>query len=309
MSSIINKLIQIRNYQSAWYYLEHPILLLKNKLIVLSLIVKKNLGKDINFKSDIKSDIPIDIVICAIEKDYDVLVHVIDSIRQYIKHPLGSIYIISPLSERIETICKQKDCMLLDENKVLPITKKDINYTVGNVDRSGWLFQQLLKWGADKFVYNEYFLVTEADTVFCRPRVFINNKKIIFPVSSYLCHIPYFRIIYRLIGLRVLPIINLTSHHALYNKTILHKLKGDIEKYCKVKWYEAIIDRIDKNEGSSVSDYESYAQYVLSKYPNSCELEYWYNLHFGRKRLHNIKNLIKRFGKNYKSISFHSYNE
>lgn len=309
MFSVIKKLIKIHNYQDIWYYLKHPFLLLKNRLILLFLIIKKISGKDINFKSEVKSDINIDIVICAIEKDYDVLIHVIDSIRQYIKHPIDNIFIISPLSEKIEIICKQKGCILLDENKVLPITKKDINYKVGNVDRSGWLFQQLLKWSADKFVHNEYFLVTEADTVFCRPRVFISNKKVIFPVSSYLCHIPYFQAIYKIVGLKILPIINLTSHHALYNKTILCSLKSDIEKHCQMKWYEAIIDRIDHNEGSSVSDYESYAQYVLSQYTSSYELEYWYNLHFGRRNLLNIKRIIKRFGKKYKAISFHSYDE
>ena len=306
---MLAKIILLGSHPALKYYSRHPFQLLKNRLILISLMIKKFMGNDINFKDNVKSDTPIDVVMCAIDKDYDILVHAIDSVRKNIKHPLGKIYIISPLSERIKAICEQKKCISIDENKVLPITKKDIEYKVDGHDRSGWLFQQLLKWGADKFTENDNFLVTEADTVFCRPRVFVNKSKIVFPVSSYPSHIPYFQAINNLLGLRVAPLINLTSHHGLYSKKILQSLKNDIEKHCNMKWYEAIIEKADRKEGSSVSDYDSYGQYALSKYPEDCELEYWYNIHFGRSDLGKIKTIIKKYAKNYKAISFHSYDE
>lgn len=309
MLAIAKKIVLLGNHPSLRYYAKHPVQLIKNRLNIFLLTIKKYFGKDNNFQDDIRSDVPIDVVICAINKDYNILVHTIDSIRKYIRHPLGNIYIICPLSVKIKAICEQKKCVLVDENSVLTITKKDINFKVGETDRSGWIFQQLLKWGADKFTENDNFLVTEADTVFCRPRVFMHNDRFIFPVSNYLCHIPYFRAINDLIGIKVLPLINLTSHHALYNKKMLQSLKNDIEKHCGMKWYKAIIAKADRNEGSAVSDYESYGQYVLSKYPNKYTLEYWYNVHFGRSDLNRIKYIFKKFGQNHKAISFHSYDE
>jgi hypothetical protein len=257
----------------------------------------------------VKSDLPIDIVFCAIDKDYDILVHAIDSARHYIKHPISDIYIISPVSDRIKKICGEKNCVLIDENKVLPLTVKDINYVVNETNRSGWLFQQLLKWEAGKYTKNSHYLVTEADTIFCRPRVFEQEGKIIFPVSSYPCHIPYFKAIKNLIGLTILPLMNLTSHHALYSKKILANLKKDIEGHCKTKWYQAIIDRADRNEGSAVSDYESYGQYAFFKYPSQCRPEHWGNIHFGRSEVDKIKQYQKKYSKDYKAISFHSYDE
>ncbi|HSV94372.1 MAG TPA: DUF6492 family protein [Spirochaetia bacterium] len=309
MIKIIDQLSNDLNYPIIKYYLSNPLILLKNRFTILLLKLKKIIGKDINFSSGVKSNIPIDVVMCAIDKDYDVLVHVIDSIRKYIKHPICNIYLICPISERISKIAKDKKCILIDENKVLPITKKNIIYTVNGQNRSGWLFQQLLKWSADKFVTNEYFLITEADTAYCRPQVFIHNHKVLIPVSNQFCHLPYFAAIKRLIGKKVDPIINLTSHHSLFEKTKLKALKHTIEKKCKVVWWQGIINKIDHKQGASVSDYETYGQFVYLNYPDDFEKEFWYNHSFKRSQLKDIKNIIRQSRNKYKNISFHSYDE
>lgn len=289
------------------YYTSHPIVLFKNRSIVFFLWLKKIIGRDINFKNDVHSDIPIDVVIVAIDKDYDVLVHVIDSIRLNVKHPIGDIIIISPKSEAIIKLCREKTCIFVDENTVLPITKKDIDYTVAGINRSGWLFQQLLKWNGDKYVKNDYFLITEADTIFCRPQIFFDEGKTILPVSNQLYHIPYFEAYQRLTGDNIEPLINLTSHHSLFQGSKLIALKQKIEKKCGMRWYSAIINGIDKREGSSVSDYENYGQFVYLHYRSEFKLEYWFNLSLNRGQLNNLNELIVKYKSNYKSISFHSY--
>jgi len=309
MFKITAQLTNGANYSIIKYYLLHPLILVKNRLTIFILKLKKTAGKDINFKLGIRSNIPIDVVMCAVDKDYDVLVRVIDSIRKYIKHPIGDIYLICPLSERIKKIAKKKNCVFIDENKVLPITKKDIKYTVNGQNRSGWLFQQLLKWSADKYVTNEHFLITEADTVYCRPQVFVHSNKVLLSVSSQLCHLPYFSSIKRLLGVEIKPLINLTSHHSLFEKKKLRSLKQIIETKCKTSWWQGIVDNIDHSQGSSVSDYETYGQFVYSKYKNEFELEYWYNLSLGRSQLVNIDKILNKYKNRYKNISFHSYNE
>lgn len=309
MIKIIDQLTNRTTHPIIKYYLTHPIILIKNRIIVLSLIIKKWFGEDVNFNKNSVSAIPIDIVICAIKKDYPVLIHAIKSIRKYIKHPIGDIFIISPISNEIKVLTDNYKCILIDENKVLPITKNDIKYTVNGMDRSGWLFQQLLKWSADKFVKNQHFLITEADTAYCRPQVFIHNRRVLLPVSNQLCHLPYFAAVKRLIGKKVDPIINVTSHHSLFEKTKLKALKQTIEKRCKVVWWQGIINKLDHKQGASVSDYETYGQFVYLNYPNDFEKEYWYNHSFKRTQLKDINKIIKQSRNKYKNISFHSYDK
>jgi len=307
MIKILNKIKYFLGHPIVRYYSRHPLILFKNRMIIFSLWFKKIINRDINFDDKIYSNIPIDIVIPAIDKDYDVLIHVISSIRKNIKHPIGDILIISPVSEVIKKICKTKKCVFLDENTVLPITKKDINYTVAGVDRSGWLLQQLLKYAAEKYCKQKYYLVTEADTVFLRPRVFEQNRKTLFPCNNKLCHVPYFYSYKALLGKTIYPYVNFTSNHSLINKKRLKQLKRDIELYCKKPWYKAIIENIDRTEGSSVSDYETYGQYMYNNYKNEIELEDWSNISLKRSLLQNISKLLNKFARNYKTISFHSY--
>lgn len=256
---------------------------------------------------NVRSEISIDVVIPALEKDFDVLPCVIASIRKNIRHPIGKTWIISPESKIIKNICKINQCNFIDENTVLPITKKDIHYSVNGLDRSGWLFQQLLKWGGDAFVESEYFLVADSDTVFSRPQVFISDNKMLFSVSSRIAHIPYFDAYRRLLGVDLHPLMNLTSHHSLIKKSILTDLKREIEKKNAVEWYRAIINNIDVREASSISDYETYGQYTLSNYPNEYLLEHWFNLSLPRIELKNLSLLIRKFSSKYKTLSFHSY--
>lgn len=277
---------------------------------------RKDRGLDINFTENPKSNVKIDIVIPSIDKDCETLGYVLDSIRKFIRHPIGKIFIISPAnSTKIKQLCLLKNCVFVDEDTLLPITKKDISYSPSNtefpsgLDRSGWVFQQLLKWAADRICDQEYFLITESDTIFIRPRIFEFRGKIIIPCCTDPCHLPYFHMYQQLLGQKITPIYNFTSHHSLFQKKILQKLKNDIEQNCGVVWYMAIIKNLDPHEMSSTSDYENYGQYLYSHYRNKVILEHWFNLSMPRRDLKNVAKLAKENAPNYKAISFHSYND
>lgn len=288
---------------TAIYYLSHPLILFKNRLIIFKLWFKKIVDRDINFEENIYSSTPIDVVISAAEKDFDVLIQTIKSIRENIRHLIDNIIIISPKSETIINICKTNKCTFIDENTVLPITKGDINYTINGKDRSGWIFQQLLKWSSVKYVKNNYFLITDADTVFCRPQIFIFDKKVILSVNNSLCHIPYFNTYKKLLRINVEPLINLTNHHILYERKKLKELIKKIEKYNKNKWYNAILENL------TFSDFETYGQYVFSNYADEYILEHWFNISLYRSTFTTISKMLKVNYNRYKTLSFHSYNQ
>lgn len=287
-----------------------------SKYLTFSLKIKKLIGTDINFQKNVKSETKIDVVIPAIDKDYDTLVFVVDSLRKNIKNPISTIHIVSPLnSTKIKDLCRKKGCKFVDENTVVPITKRDIvfnpkdKYFPNGLDRSSWIFQQLLKWGMDKICKEDHILIADSDTIFIRPQIFTFDEKIIMSCSADPCHIPYYRAYEKLLGEKARPLYNFTSHHTLFDKKLLGELKEKIEENTGDIWYKAIIHNLDQNETSCVSDYETYGQFLFHHYRENIILENWYNLSLNRNDLKNIKKLEKEKSNRFKTISFHSYNK
>lgn len=311
MKNILDKIRKFTGHSIVQYYSRHPFVLARNRAMVYFLYLKKYFGSDPNFIPNIKSDIPLDLVVVVAPKDYDVLPHMIDSARKNIKHPIDTVVIISPKNEAIIKLAKEKDCRFIDENTVLPITRKDIDYKVNGEDRSGWVLQQLLKWSGDKYTKNKHIFIADSDTIFAHPQVFIYDKKTIFSVCHQLCHIPYFTACKYLFGFEVKPYLNLTSHHVLFERKRLSEIKKAIEKQTGKSWWEAMIATkdIDPEEGACVSDYDSYAQYIYRQYNGECRLEHWNNISISRKRLSEIDSLVEKYGRKYKTISFHSYKD
>lgn len=75
-------------------------------------------------KVRIRHAVTIDVLIPAIEKDLATLPYVIDAVRTHVKHPIGRILIVAPKKTRILDFCRKKGCTFVDENTVLPITKR-----------------------------------------------------------------------------------------------------------------------------------------------------------------------------------------
>lgn len=262
---------------------------------------------NISLTPDVFSKMKIDIIIPAIEKDLLILSKVIDSAREFIRHPLGKIAIISPISQKIEDLCLKKNCNFIFEDSVLPITKKDIDYIVNGEDRSGWLFQQFLKMNGDRLAQESHYLVLDADTVLIRPQVFeLNGKAVLLHSDEH--HQPYFDIYEKLFGAKPCTDLSFVSHQMLIEKNKIIELKKELESghYGK-KWYEVIMNNINRLEGAAVSEYELYGQWMLRNYPDKIIREYWYNMALTDNNLKDLSYLQEKFGADYRSISFHSH--
>lgn len=210
-----------------------------------------------------KSGPPIDVLIPAIEKDLATLPHVIDSLRRYVRHPISHIYIVSPNSSRIRNMCSRKSCIFIDETTVLPFTKKDIHYSSTRWNRSGWLYQQLLKMNGDHICRENFFLVIDADTVLIRPHRFRSGGKSIFYCRSW-SQPEYFRTYRKLLGAAAPSPKSFVTHYMLFEKAQLAGLKRKIEARHGLPWYSAIIRSIDKKKQFGFSEFETYANYVYS---------------------------------------------
>jgi hypothetical protein len=256
-----------------------------------------------------RSDTPIDIVIPVIDKDAGTLPHVIDSARECILHPIANIYLVAPSgSQRIRRIAEEKSCVFIDEAPLLPIGKKDIDYRVGGVDRSGWLLQQLLKWCGDRFATQDNYLVLDSDTVLVRPQAFISGGKTIFDFCDEY-HEPYFDGVERLLKFRPSCTVSFTSHHALINRAAMEELKREIERIHGTQWYRGIIGILDRSNPSSISDYEEYGQFFFRNHRSQMAVRYWYNKSLPRSRIEFLGLEKARYAKRYRTLSFHDYKD
>ncbi len=246
----------------------------------------------------------IDILIPAIEKDLKTLPFVIDAVRKQVKHPIGQILIVAPKRRRIMQLCKIKKCKFVDENTVLPIDKKQIRYRSKKWERSGWLFQQLLKLSGDTLCTSENFLVIDADTVLIRPHVFIAGKKTVFYCRNW-SRPEYFKTYIKLLGKKPASPSSLVAHYMLLNKSKLKQLKRTIEAKHQTKWYLAILRKMDKSKQYAFSEFETYGNFFYSSQPGKVILKKALNKSLNVNIGQITPKRMRALAKKYRSISFH----
>lgn len=246
----------------------------------------------------------IDILIPAIEKDLGTLPMVIDGLRKYVKHPIGNLYIVSPKSNKMIALCRRKGCKFVDENTVLPITKKQIHYRSQRWDRSGWLFQQLLKLSGDAICEQNLFLVVDADTVFIRPHIFRIGQKTICYRRNW-SQPEYFRAYSKLFGKKAQSPSSFVAHYMLLEKSKLQQLKRTLEARHHKSWYSAIIQCTDKTKQFGFSEFETYGNFVYANYPNQLIMKPCLNksFHMNARQLSPLQ--ITRMSRTFRSLSFH----
>ncbi|MFC5530241.1 DUF6492 family protein [Cohnella yongneupensis] len=246
----------------------------------------------------------IDVVIPAIDKDLGTLPHAIDSVRKHVAHPIGRIYVVAPGSEAIKALCKRKGCTFVHERTVLPLSKKQIVYRSKRWERSGWLYQQLLKLASSSFVGQRHYLVLDADTVLIRSHRFFANGKYVFYCRGW-SQPEYFVTYRKLLGKKAIRPRSFVTHYMMFDKTRLSALKRTIEARHGTRWYKAIIGSINRAKQYGFSEYETYGNYMYSVSPGKVSLRSAQNksLHSSPSKLTPAKrqNLARRF----RSLSFH----
>lgn len=116
------------------------------------------------------SELPLDVVIPCAEKDGGVLPCVIRGIRKNLLHPNPIIYIVAPRSQAIQQIARSFECVYVLEDDITPVARGSV--------KSGWMFQQFLKWSGGRVTRKARYPAIDADTVLIRPQVYARNGKL-----------------------------------------------------------------------------------------------------------------------------------
>ncbi|AHV95197.1 DUF6492 family protein [Paenibacillus sabinae] len=246
----------------------------------------------------------IDVLIPAIEKDLATLPHVVDAVRKQVRHPIRSVMIVAPRKERILDFCRRKACTFVDENTVLPITKKDINYRSRTWERSGWLFQQLLKLGGDKLCTADYFLVIDADTVLIAPHRFRTGGKTIFYCRNW-SQPEYFTTYRKLMGRKAVRPSSFVTHYMLFERSRLSRMKREIEAKHGVPWYTAIMRSMNRTRQFAFSEFETYGNYLYAKNPGGMVLKKARNKSLSMSGSNLSTAAAAKYARIYRSLSFH----
>ncbi|SDN41150.1 hypothetical protein SAMN04487897_102827 [Paenibacillus sp. yr247] len=255
-------------------------------------------------KVPLSSRTKIDVLIPAIEKDLGTLPFVIDALRKYVKHPIGEILIVAPKTKKMMDLCSKKGCKFVNENKVLPLTKKNINYRSKTWDRSGWLFQQFLKLSGDSLCSSKFYLVIDADTVLIRPHIFRSGQKTVFYCRNW-SQDEYFKTYKKLLGRKHSSSLSFVTHYMLFEKSKLVQLKKTIESKHRTPWYSAILRNMNKSKQYAFSEFETYGNFIHSTVPNKLIRKQALNksLHMNAAQISKFQ--LTTLSKTYRSLSFH----
>ena len=211
------------------------------------------------------SDEPIDVIIPIIAKDLLVLPLCIEGIKKNVLNKINAIYLVGPSDDRIISFAKKNDLIYVEEDTVLGFGVKDIKYiTNKGENRSGWLFQQLIKLSGN-IGQCQNFVTIDSDHILINPHVFLTKDDTFIFYQSEEFHWTYIKVIYQLIGVFAITPLSYVSHKMIFNKEILVQLKNIIEQRSGKKWTDTIISSLNRDDSSPFSEFELYANFVSSK--------------------------------------------
>lgn len=258
-------------------------------------------------KSVKASDEPIDVVIPIISKDLAILPLCLQGVRKNICHPIKAIYIVAPNDQEIVDFCKKEQLIFVEESTIFHFPPKHLGLVVTRpdgrvVDRSGWLFQQLVKLSGAVGTC-EYFLCIDADHILISPHVFLDKQGTPIFYMSEECHTAYYKNIRKLMGKPYHSLLSYIDHKMLFSKKELAKLRKEIEKANhQQEWKEAIVSSYDRTDTSGFSEFELYGSFVSKKRQLP-----WRQKKLAYKDMADFDTLTQKYSGKYLSITFPCY--
>ena len=265
---------------------------------------RKKFMKFLSFKRDYFSNnhVPlsktkIDIVFLCIEKDIPTIRYAIDAAKGLVMHPIVKIYLVCPESEKLRAIAKEKGCEFVEELKVIPTLAR------GN-ELPGYLKQQFIKLNADKITTADYYLVIDADTILLQTQIFLRDGKAVFNAfNGYVLGRKH--MVESVLKLGKYYNLDFTSHHMFFDKSKLRAMKDRLEELHGKPWQD-VLNNPDI-PGPTFSEYEMYANFVLTFFPNEATIVHGRNSWMPADRIDGITWQRGFLSKRYKSLSFHHF--
>jgi hypothetical protein len=258
------------------------------------------------FRQKAKNTPEIDLVIPLHLKDINLIETVVLAAKLNSINPIRNVFIVSKQDRNIQILCRKNNYNFINEDSLSQLpSKKQINYSFHGQDRSGWLFQQLIKLSIDNISQQRFILVLDADTILTKKQKFVDNGKLYLNCSDEF-HVPYYKVVKKILKVRKTFPVSFISHYMIFDKNILDEMKKEIECLHDKKWIDVILENLDRNSISGFSEYELWGNYLIKNHCRQLYLSYWKNKSLIQHEK-NLSSLLVDY-RNYKSVSIHNYN-
>ena len=249
--------------------------------------------------------LPLGLLIPSSLKDASLLPMTVSFAVKACANPIQSVTLVTPEAIApavLDHISRDLPCELLvalDSELLPPVVQEKLMCFPSS--RRGWLRQQLLKWNGVLESSAPANLVIDADTILVRRRTWVTEQhQLLTPVFEN--HTAYKSHVTRVWAGELPPLpLSFVAHHQLIQscalKEMLAELGGPVEG--QLAWLSAV----DPNEGSGASEYDTYATWMLRRYPSAIAFGRWGNRTTTRR---DLLGALAAPGRSL-SISAHSY--
>ena len=257
-------------------------------------------------------------VMPSIAKDVNTI---LKNSEAFFKHlPINNICVIGP-GELQETINNENNGRLvfINENEFVDVQKiRALYYSrTGKQDSHvGWYVQQFIKLNYSRFTNDEYYLIWDSDTIPVRDVTLSTRTpphKPYFDLKTHY-HAPYFNTIGKILPSTSKQVKgSFISEHMLIKSQYMQEMLNEIENNPGLigeNFCERIINAIDINDliDSGFSEFETYGNYVMTRYPEAYALRKWHSLRSGMKLYSEIDERNEKWlAKYYDAVSIEKW--
>jgi hypothetical protein len=275
---------------------------------------QSNMLDQLNLKYAEKSNYPIEVVFVSAEKDFDILVLSIESIRKYLSQPISKIVLVAPKSEASLKIAKDYEIEFLDEADIfdLGIFKKwlidnkiEMNHT------PTWYYQQFLKLMYARHTVSDHYFIVDADIIFMKPFVMYSE----YGITTYYIGGNSGREMSQTSTERIFqdsgiykPEFSFISDLMLFDSSVVRNMLDFVEEKSNLPFYQAAMFAEKSVNISRFSEYEMYGIYANFYQKNKSILPRFVpksKVVSARSKLKNNNNKVKNYYIPY--IAYHHY--
>lgn len=205
-------------------------------------------------------------------KDRHALPHAVRSaFRHLVPRPAHVVCVGAELPADSAQAVRAAGGELLDERLVAEVPHRSVmpEITVNGQVRTGWYYQQFLKWAFRRLATTPAYVVLDADSLLVGPLVLWQDGRYVLDRSDQQ-HVPYFDVFEQLLGWRPVPGESFIINYQIIDVALLDTLIAEIEtRAAGQPWHERILAVIDRTEVSGFSEFETYGYWLSQHQPTA----------------------------------------
>lgn len=157
---------------------------------------------------------------------------------------------------------------IISEDAVLPDWPLSrVRNRLAHPNRAGWYFQQFLKLSFGQFSGVPAYVIWDADTIPLAPPLLRDGERTLFCAAKEY-NPPYFDTYKLLLNLEPVLERSAISQYMYIETPIVEALQSTIiEKASAPTWIDAVLDALPGKSISEFSEYETYANFLMSRHP------------------------------------------